>query len=110
MVELSRLPKPRVQWTRRNGQRPWEEVLMPRIVVGVDGSEGSRRALLWAVDEATLRGADLEVIYAYEYHPAWLDYGGFEGVTTAAQAEPSARTWNLQPARPPRPPRRSSTG
>jgi len=27
-----------------------------RIVVGVDGSEGSRRALQWAVDEAKLRG------------------------------------------------------
>jgi nucleotide-binding universal stress UspA family protein len=35
-------------------------------VVGVDGSEGSRQALLWAADEASLRGADLEVIHTYE--------------------------------------------
>jgi nucleotide-binding universal stress UspA family protein len=40
--------------------------VMNRIVVGVDGSEGSRRALLWAGREAALHGASLEVIHAYE--------------------------------------------
>ncbi|MBS3940831.1 MAG: universal stress protein [Actinobacteria bacterium] len=38
---------------------------MGRIVVGVDGSEGSRQALLWAAKEAALRGATLEVIHTY---------------------------------------------
>lgn len=40
---------------------------MDRIVVGVDGSEGARRALEWAVEEAKLRGARLEVIHAWHY-------------------------------------------
>jgi nucleotide-binding universal stress UspA family protein len=37
---------------------------MPRIVVGVDGSEHAARAVRWAVDEARLRGADLELVHA----------------------------------------------
>jgi nucleotide-binding universal stress UspA family protein len=35
-----------------------------RIVVGVDGSAGSRAALRWAADEAELRDAELEVVMA----------------------------------------------
>jgi nucleotide-binding universal stress UspA family protein len=38
---------------------------MARIVVGVDGSEGSRRALEWAVDEARLRSATVEALMAW---------------------------------------------
>lgn len=38
---------------------------MERILVGVDGSTHSRRAMRWAVDEATVRGAVLEVVHAY---------------------------------------------
>jgi nucleotide-binding universal stress UspA family protein len=34
-----------------------------RIVVGVDGSSLSMRALAWAVEEARLRGAGLEVVH-----------------------------------------------
>ncbi len=55
---------------------------MSRIVVGVDGSDESRHALAWAVQEARLREADLEVVYAYEYTPAWQLYG-YEGVSAA---------------------------
>jgi nucleotide-binding universal stress UspA family protein len=47
---------------------------MGRIVVGVDGSEGSRRALLWAAREASFRGAALEVIHTYEPEPAKVSY------------------------------------
>lgn len=36
-----------------------------RIVVGVDGSEGSRVALLWAADEADRRGAPLLVVHGW---------------------------------------------
>ena len=36
-----------------------------RLVVGVDASEHSLRALRWARDEARLRGATLEVVHAY---------------------------------------------
>ena len=38
---------------------------MNRIVVGVDGSPESRRALRWAAQEAKLHGAHLRVIHAY---------------------------------------------
>jgi nucleotide-binding universal stress UspA family protein len=49
-------------------------MIMGRIVVGVDGSEGSRRALLWAADEAARRGSTLEVVHTYELEPAWAPY------------------------------------
>lgn len=42
---------------------------MPRIVVGIDGSPGSRRALEWAVEHARLRGASLRVVYAWHIPP-----------------------------------------
>lgn len=49
-----------------------------RVVVGVDGSEGSKLALRWAMDEATARGWPLLVVMAWSYldqhHP-----GGGEG-------------------------------
>jgi nucleotide-binding universal stress UspA family protein len=38
---------------------------MGRIVVGVDGSAIADRALRWAVDEAVLRGAELELVLGY---------------------------------------------
>lgn len=37
----------------------------PQIVVGVDGSPGSRSALAWALDEARLRGAAVTVLHAW---------------------------------------------
>ena len=56
---------------------------MGRIVVGVDGSEGSRQALLWAVDEAKLRDASLSVIHTYEHHLSWRGYGLDESMSAA---------------------------
>ncbi len=38
-----------------------------RIVVGVDGSDGSIDALIWATQEAKLRDAELHVVTAWEY-------------------------------------------
>lgn len=38
-----------------------------RIVVGVDGSPASIRALKWALDQAVLTGAAVEVINAWQY-------------------------------------------
>jgi nucleotide-binding universal stress UspA family protein len=38
---------------------------MGRIIVGVDGSEGARVALRWAIAEARRRGAALEVVHAW---------------------------------------------
>jgi nucleotide-binding universal stress UspA family protein len=59
-------------------------ILMGKIVVGIDGSEESARALDWAVEEAQLRGLRLEVVYAYDHQPEWLRYGPpptLEGLT-----------------------------
>ncbi len=38
---------------------------MSRIVVGIDTSPDSRRALMWAIDEARLRDAVLELVHAF---------------------------------------------
>ncbi len=38
---------------------------MGRIVVGLDSSAESARALKWALDEARLRGAELHLVHAY---------------------------------------------
>ena len=47
-------------WTRRGTRR---------IVVGVDGSEPSRKALGWAVAEAAAHGAGLQVVNVYDLAP-----------------------------------------
>jgi len=64
---------------------------MTHIVVGIDGSETARRALRWAIDEARVRGASLEVVHSwhvpyvggYPYPGAPFDQAPFE--TTAQQ-------------------------
>ena len=40
-----------------------------RIVVGVDGSQGARAALEWALAEARLRGDTVEVVHAWHAPP-----------------------------------------
>jgi nucleotide-binding universal stress UspA family protein len=37
------------------------------IVVGIDGSEDSKRALAWAADEAKLRGARVRAVLCWSY-------------------------------------------
>jgi nucleotide-binding universal stress UspA family protein len=37
------------------------------IVVGIDGSEHSQKALLWAIDEAELRGAKVRAVLTWTY-------------------------------------------
>ena len=39
---------------------------MPGIVVGLDGSDGARRALDWAMQEAAVHGAPLTVVAVHE--------------------------------------------
>ena len=46
-----------------------------RIVVGVDGSRGSLKALLWALGEARARQFSVHAVFAWEYHPPWVDPG-----------------------------------
>ncbi|MEO6122920.1 MAG: universal stress protein [Ilumatobacteraceae bacterium] len=40
---------------------------MSKIVVGVDGSAPSSTALAWAIEEAKLRGAKLDVVVSWDY-------------------------------------------
>lgn len=60
---------------------------MGDIVVGIDGSEHSKRALRWAVDEARLRKVEVRAVYAYEYTPAWQQYAYGGEFATASQME-----------------------
>jgi nucleotide-binding universal stress UspA family protein len=53
-----------------------------RIVVGIDGSKESRRALEWACREAQLRNSDVEVVHAYR---APWEYGAVPMATVPIQ-------------------------
>jgi nucleotide-binding universal stress UspA family protein len=48
---------------------------MARIVVGVDGSDGSAAAFEWALRQAELTGSDLTAVLAYSYELWWIDGG-----------------------------------
>ena len=45
------------------------------VVVGVDGSEGSRRALRWAAAEAVVRGDALALVHVWEPPQAYAPLG-----------------------------------
>ncbi len=64
----------------------------PRVVVGIDGSATAQRALEWAVEEARLRQAVLEVVHAWTppalaVPPMALDHGTFDEAAHAIVAE-----------------------
>jgi nucleotide-binding universal stress UspA family protein len=42
-----------------------------RVVVGVDGSDGSVAALRWAMTEARLRGTSVLAVLAWTHHASW---------------------------------------
>jgi nucleotide-binding universal stress UspA family protein len=54
----------------RGGRQDRARSPIRRILVGVDGSEGSRRALAWAVGEAALHGASVQAL------EVWRDPSG----------------------------------
>src|SRR4051794_15951945 len=54
------------------------------IVVGVDGTEGSRRALQWALEEAGRCGCAVEAV------TAWTFEGGVVAVATPAEQQEQA--------------------
>jgi nucleotide-binding universal stress UspA family protein len=64
---------------------------MERIVVGVDGSDGSVAALRWALAEAEIRGAEVEVVHAWQVPVPALMYDGMvpppADIDFAAEAE-----------------------
>jgi nucleotide-binding universal stress UspA family protein len=51
---------------------------MGLIVVGIDGSDHSKEALRWALDEARLRGAALRVVTAWTA-PVYIGYAAVSG-------------------------------
>jgi nucleotide-binding universal stress UspA family protein len=46
---------------------------MEKIVVGIDGSDASKNALRWAVEDARARGAEVVALHAYEVPVPALD-------------------------------------
>ena len=60
-----------------------------RIVVGVDGSDGSRRALNWAADEARLRKWVVVAIHAYTIPPFLMAPGALAGIPVAPVNDPA---------------------
>jgi nucleotide-binding universal stress UspA family protein len=57
----------------------------PVVVVGIDGSEGSSKALAWAAQEARMRGAVPRVVHAWRF-PSLSDAAYLQAKT---RAEPS---------------------
>jgi nucleotide-binding universal stress UspA family protein len=66
------------------------------IVVGVDGSEGSRHALTWAVSQAELTGAEVRVVATWRW-PSYLTRVP-PGVDLQADTESTVREM-VQPLR-----------
>ena len=58
-----------------------------RVVVGVDGSEGGRRALAWAIAEAQARGGSVLAILAWQ----WDTLEPFEPLTPDDAREQAER-------------------
>ena len=66
---------------------------MAKIVVGVDGSEPSKDALRWALDEARLRNAELVAVHAWQPVAAIPEPGpapGFDMVNVLPEVEEAA--------------------
>jgi nucleotide-binding universal stress UspA family protein len=65
-----------------------EAVHGARVVVAVDGSDGSRAALRFAVDDAVRRGVPVEAVVAYRSPDSWTE---FEVVSRAETERMRAR-------------------
>jgi nucleotide-binding universal stress UspA family protein len=64
----------------------------PKVVVGVDGSEGSRAALVHALTAAARRGAGLQVIATFSSQPVWARRYPLDTPTvTAVRADTESR-------------------
>ena len=66
---------------------------MSRIVIGIDGSNVSRVALAWGLDEARRRGAAVEVIHAWQL-PWAVSYPYIPELSHSAVEEDAGRLLN----------------
>ena len=72
-----------------------------RVVVGVDGSEGSLKALRWALDEARTRGTSVHAVTGWTWHPTW-EYSNVGNMYAAPSAVlPSSYEPFMNPPSPP---------
>lgn len=62
-----------------------------KIVVGVDGSPSSLTALRWALGEARLRGAEVEVIHSWSLTPM-VDPMGYASYVPVEELSLAAKT------------------
>jgi nucleotide-binding universal stress UspA family protein len=61
---------PRASIAAKERERKMTEPQIPRaapVVVGVDGSDSSRQALIWAVQYAALIGAEVDAVISWNY-------------------------------------------
>ncbi len=58
------------------------------VVVGVDGSENSWRALAWAKDEAILRGGSLRIVCSFEDPVSTVGFGTGFGAGSPITVDP----------------------
>jgi nucleotide-binding universal stress UspA family protein len=65
-----------------------ESSVQPRLVVGVDGSSHSLDALRWATDEARLRHAKIDAIYAWR--PPYVGEAGGMAAASVTWADLAA--------------------
>lgn len=60
-----------------------------RVVVGVDGSDGARAALRFALEDAARRGVAVQAVTAYRPPEAWMDFDAI-GAYDPGRAEAAA--------------------
>ena len=61
-------------------------------MVGVDGSDGSRAALRWALEQAATTGGDIDAVLVYDSGLAWIDVGSDYQDSWAHHAAEQAQT------------------
>jgi nucleotide-binding universal stress UspA family protein len=75
-----------------------------RIVVGVDGSDSSRAALRWALEQARLTGASVDAVLAWRYSDMWAPAAGgdvdLDGAARSTLAEVVEQEAGREPGMP----------
>ena len=73
---------------------------MARILVGIDGSDDSKAALRWALEEARDKGYSVRALYVYgfneEQNPFLAVYTSFGSDSAAAMSADHAHQWEAE--------------